>query len=69
MKLFTYKLKVANPQYDNQSEIIIADVSETKAIEKAEEITNCALSVEEWLGLKEYDGPCIIKNTFSQNKL
>ena len=65
MKLFTYKLKAANPQYDNQSEIIIADVSEINAIEKAEEITNCALSIEEWLGVKEYDKPCVIKNTFN----
>ena len=64
MKLYVFKLKAANPQYDAFSEITIADVCESVAIEKAEEIVGCALNICEWLGMKEFNDPCVITNTF-----
>ena len=62
MKLNIYKF-TSNSQYKPNSEIIIAHTCETKAIEMAENITNCALSIEE-IGSSEYEHPFVIKNSF-----
>lgn len=67
MKLYKYKLKAANTQYDSDSEIIVADVSERKAIERAEDVTDCDLNIVVWYGLCDtFNEPCIVKNTFKQ---
>lgn len=63
MELNIYKF-TSNPQYKPNSEIIIAHICESKAIEMAENITNCALSIEKIGSSNEYEHPFVIKNTF-----
>lgn len=63
-KYGVYRLKAANPQYDCTSEIVVAEVAESHAIEMAEERVNCALNIVEFLGFKELESPCVISNTF-----
>ena len=63
MELNIYKC-TSHPQYKPNSEIIIAHTCDTKAIEMAENITNCALSIEKIGSSDEYEHPFVIKNTF-----
>lgn len=63
MKLNVYKC-TCNPQYNQDAEIVIAHVCETKAVEMGEDIVKCALSIEK-IGCIEYEAPFVIKNTFN----
>ena len=63
MKLNIYKC-TSHPQYKPNSEIIIAHTCATKAIEMAENIANCVLSIEQIGSSEEYEHPLVIKNTF-----
>lgn len=63
MELNIYKF-TSHPQYKPNGEIIIAHTCEIKAIEMAEDITNCALSIEQIGSNDEYEHPTVIKNTF-----
>lgn len=63
MKLNIYKF-TSHPQYKPNSEIIIVHTCESKAIEMAENIANCALSIEKIGSSDEYEHPCVLKNTF-----
>ena len=65
MKLYKYKLKAANAQYQPNSEIVVVDISEINAIERAESLTQCQLSIVMWYGVVDlYNEPCVISNTF-----
>lgn len=63
MKLNIYKC-TSHPQYKPNSEIIIAHKCYTKAIEMAENIAKCTLSIEQIGSSEEYEHPLVIKNAF-----
>lgn len=66
MILGLYEFKAANKQFNSTAKIIVAHVSESNAYGYAEEITNCALSMDCYRGITdEFDSPCVVLNTFN----
>ena len=66
MKLGLYEFSAASKQFNPTAKIMVAHVSECNAYDFAEEVTNCALSLDYYKGVTdEFDSPCVVVNTFN----